>query len=131
MSTTNPGGAKPIEMCTTEGILAVPDVVAATTYYRGVLGFKKEWHWDTPVTFGGVRWDKINVMFCRQPELAARIEGHQHAIFLSGVDQLYELHKKNGAAIISPLENKPWGLREYMVRDLNGYHLRFGEGIEG
>src|SRR5262249_8944472 len=24
---------------------------------------------------------------------------------------------------------KPWGLREYTVRDLNGYHLRFGEPV--
>jgi hypothetical protein len=31
-----------------------------------------------------------------------------------------------GALIIEPIENKPWNVREYTVRDCNGYHLRFG-----
>jgi hypothetical protein len=66
-------------------------------------------------------------MFCLQPALAAKAEGHQHAFFVTGIDQLYKLHRDNGVEIVSPLEAKPWGLREYTARDLNGYHLRFGE----
>ena len=40
---------------------------------------------------------------------------------------MYSLHGRNGATIHSPLEAKPWGLREYTVRDLNGHYLRFGQ----
>jgi GNAT superfamily N-acetyltransferase len=68
-------------------------------------------------------------MFCLQPELAARVEGHQHAFFVNGIDRLFEQHRNNAVPIIAPLEAKPWGLREYVVRDPNGYHLRFGEPI--
>jgi GNAT superfamily N-acetyltransferase/uncharacterized glyoxalase superfamily protein PhnB len=109
-----------------DGILAVSDVIGAVRYYADVLGFGDEWTWGEPPDFGGVRWGKVSVMFCLQSELAARVAGHQHAFVVEGIDALHALHHRNGAEIISPLEAKPWGLREYTVRDLNGYHLRFG-----
>jgi GNAT superfamily N-acetyltransferase len=46
---------------------------------------------------------------------------------VTGIDVLYERHRANGIPILSPPEDKPWGLREYTVRDPNGYRLRFGE----
>ena len=110
-----------------DGVLAVADVSASVRFYRDQLGFGDEWTWGDPPDFGGVRWGKVNVMFCLQPQLAAHISGHQHAFAVERIDDLYALHEHNGVQIISPLEAKPWGLREYTVRDLNGYHLRFGE----
>src|SRR5262249_3492390 len=114
-----------------DAILAVADVMATVRYYRDKLGFTGEWLWGDPPDFAGVTWGKIGVMFCLQPALAANIEGHQHAFSVSGLDRLYERHRNEGVQVISPLEGKPWGLREYTVRDLNGYHLRFGEPITG
>jgi GNAT superfamily N-acetyltransferase len=119
--------AAPVGLSRSEAILAVADVVATVRNYREKLGFTREWLWGDPPTFGGVRWGKVGVMFCLQPALAACIEGHQHSFMVEGIERLYERHRQNGARIISPLEPKPWGLREYTVRDLNGYHLRFGE----
>jgi GNAT superfamily N-acetyltransferase len=112
-----------------EPILAVADVVTTVRFYCDRLGFTGEWFWGKPPTFGGVSWQRVSVMFCLQPELAARVEGHQHAFFVSGIEGLYERHRGNGVPIISPLEAKPWGLKEYTTRDPNGYHLRFGEPI--
>ena len=68
---------------------------------------------------------KVGVLFCLQPDLAARVEGHQHAFFVTGIDRLHERHRDRGVPLVSPLGAKPWGLREYTVRDPNGYHLRF------
>src|SRR5262249_32528422 len=56
------------------------------------------------------------------------VGGQWHSFFVDGIDALYALHGRNGATICSPLEAKPWGLREYTVRDLNGHFLRFGQG---
>ena len=52
------------------------------------------------------------------------MEGVTHFLGAEDVDALYEIHRVRGANIISPLEHKPWGIREYTVRDLNGYELR-------
>jgi GNAT superfamily N-acetyltransferase len=108
-----------------EPIFPVTDVVATVSYYRAVLGFAHQWLWGDPPDFGGVRWGRIGVMFAQQSGPDAKVGGQWHAFFVEGIDALYQLHKRNAATICSPLEAKPWGLREYTVCDLNGHYLRF------
>ncbi len=106
-------------------IFAVRDVQETCDFYVRTLGFKVNWLWETPPTFGCVGLGKVEIYLCQQPELAGRIEGHMHIFDVEDVAALYAQHQASGAAIISPLENKPWGVYEYTVRDCNGYHLRF------
>jgi GNAT superfamily N-acetyltransferase/uncharacterized glyoxalase superfamily protein PhnB len=115
-----------IRLNRSEAIFAVADVRQTIAFYRDVLGFESEWLWGDPPDFGGAGWGRVQVMFSKDPELAARIEGHSHCFFLDDVQGLYERHKSAGANIISDIDNKPWGMREYTVREINGYHLRFG-----
>jgi GNAT superfamily N-acetyltransferase len=122
-----PAAGGPISLLGSEPIFAVADVVAAVRYYSRVLGFPDEWLWGDPPGFGGVRWGKIGVMFSQQRAPDAVVGGQWHAFLVDGTDRLYDLHKRNGATIFSPLEAKPWGMREYTVRDLNGHFLRFGQ----
>jgi GNAT superfamily N-acetyltransferase len=110
-----------------EPIFPVADVVATVRHYREVLGFSEEWLWGDPPDFGGVRWGKVGAMFALQSGQDAKIGGQWHSFFVEGIDALYSLHNRTGATICSPLEAKPWGLREYTVRDLNGHYLRFGQ----
>ena len=110
-----------------EPIFPVADVVATVGYYRDVLGFREGWTWGEPPDFGGVRWGKIGAMFALSSGPEAKVGGQWHSFFVEGIDALHALHGRNGAAICSPLEAKPWGLREYTVRDLNGHYLRFGQ----
>jgi uncharacterized glyoxalase superfamily protein PhnB len=109
-------------------ILATHDVPAALEFYKDVLGFESSWTWGEPPTFGSVSFANVAVMFNLQPALAKQVEGHQHWFKVEDVDKLYDLHRTNGATIVSTIEDKPWGAREYVVRDLNGYHLRFAGG---
>ncbi len=37
-------------------------------------------------------------------------------------------YRERGAEIVEPLESKPWGMREFSIRDLDGHFLRFGRG---
>jgi GNAT superfamily N-acetyltransferase len=117
-------GNKPSPLLSSEPIFPVADVVATVRYYREVLGFTEEWVWGEPPDFGGARWGKFGVMFAEQE---GPVGGQWHAFLVDGAAALYDLHRLSGAAISSPLEAKPWGLREYTVRDLNGHYLRFGE----
>jgi GNAT superfamily N-acetyltransferase len=110
-----------------EPIFPVADVVATVGYYRDVLGFPEVWTWGDPPDFGGVRWGKIGAMFSLPSEPDAKVGGRVHSFFVEGIDALHDFQKHNGATICSPLEAKPWGLREYTVRDLNGHYLRFGQ----
>jgi GNAT superfamily N-acetyltransferase/uncharacterized glyoxalase superfamily protein PhnB len=111
-----------------QAILAVNDVAASVTYYRDVLGFDDGWLWGDPPTHGGTGRDGVALQFSLDPERAATAEGRSLWINVANIDSLYARHQARGAAILSPLEAKPWGVREYIVRDLNGYYLRFAEG---
>ncbi len=110
-------------------ILACSDICKTVDFYKLVLGFENSWTYGDPPTFGSVSGQGVTLMFCLQPEIADHIEGHQHWIQTKNINELYLSHKSKGARIVSELDDKPWGMREYTVRDLNGYHLRFAQII--
>ena len=110
-------------------VLATTDVMKTAAYYRDILGFSID------ETFFGSDWamlwaDQCQLYLSLNPTAAKTAGGQQMLICVPGVDAFYEKHKANGANIISDLEDKPWGIREYTVEDPNGYHLRFEAHIE-
>ena len=106
-------------------IFASSDIEATLSFYKDVLGFESTWTWGDPPTFGSATLGGVTIMFNLQSELAAKVKGHQHWVKVEEVDDLYRLHRANGATVVQEIEDKPWGAREYVVEDLNGYHLRF------
>jgi uncharacterized glyoxalase superfamily protein PhnB/GNAT superfamily N-acetyltransferase len=106
-------------------ILAVTDIRAAVDFYTRVLGFELDWLWGDPPAHGAVRRDSVQIQLGLNAAMAARASGMQYFLFVSDVERWHALHRANNAEIISPIENKPWGLREYTVRDPWGYELRF------
>lgn len=106
-------------------IFACSDIELTLAYYKEVLGFESTWAWGNPPTFGSATVGGVSIHFNLQPELAKKVEGHQHWVKVEEVDELYQLHRSRDATIVSEIEDKPWGAREYIVQDLNGYHLRF------
>jgi len=92
-----------------------------------VLGFSGEWRWGEPPAHGGITLGRAHFQFSKDPERAAAAAGLSYFLPASDVRALYERHQERGAAIVSPLERKPWGVREYTVRDNTGYCLRFAE----
>jgi ribosomal protein S18 acetylase RimI-like enzyme len=110
-------------------ILASADVVATLKFYEEVIGFGPSWSWGEPPTFGGCSFGSASLMFIYQPEIAAKVAGHQHQITVENADETYAQHLERGAKIISEIEDKPWGIREYTVEDPSGYHLRISGPI--
>lgn len=116
------------DITSSEPIFAVADVVRSVRFYRDVIGFESEWLWGDPPVHAGVRWGNVQLMFSKRPDLAERSPGHQHFFRVQNVRALYDRHRSSGAPIIHDLANKPWGLAEYVVRDPDGYELRFAGG---
>ena len=110
-----------------EPILAVRDVLAATGYYRDVLDFEDVWQWGDPPSHGGANKDGVQVQFSLNPMLAETAEGRSIWIRVRNIEALYTIHQERKAEIVGALEPRPWGVREYTVRDLNGYRIRFAE----
>jgi uncharacterized glyoxalase superfamily protein PhnB len=46
--------------------------------------------------------------------------GRVTRVFAEDIDASYQELKSLGANIVDPLEKKPWGLRQFTVKDLDG-----------
>jgi catechol 2,3-dioxygenase-like lactoylglutathione lyase family enzyme len=106
--------------------LAVTDIAAAIDFYTKRLGFHLAFTWGEPPTFAGVNLGKAQ-MFLRKgtPDPQGCV-----VYFLVGdADQLYEFHRANDVRIAEPIEDRPYGIRDYVVLDLHGYNLSFGHHL--
>ncbi|MBA3274120.1 MAG: GNAT family N-acetyltransferase [Chthoniobacterales bacterium] len=109
----------------TEPILPVRDIQRSVSFYRERLGFARDWVFGDPPNHAGVSWGRIQVMFTLNPALAERCTGLQQFFRVEDVQSLFATHRERDLDFVYPLENKPWGLAEYAVRDPDGHHLRF------
>jgi ribosomal protein S18 acetylase RimI-like enzyme len=110
-------------------ILASADILRTIKFYREVLGFESSWTYGEPPFFGAALWGPVTIMFSLDADLAGKVSGHQLSINADPIDEIYSLQIERGAKIVSPIEDKPWGIREYIVEDLHGYQIRFGGPI--
>lgn len=109
-----------------EPVLTVHNVEETIKYWQEVFGFPDKWMWGDPPTHGAVSWHGAQVQFSYDPALAATSRGNAIFVRVRQLEALYDFHKEKGADIVAPLENKPWGMAGYTVRDLNGYYIDFG-----
>lgn len=106
--------------------LAVPDVPAAVEFYTTKLGFRLSFTSGDPVTFAGVHLDRVQI-FLQQ---GTPNPGASSAYFVVGdADEVYAFHRANGVEVAEPIDDRDYGMRDYSVRDLNGYFLAFGQNI--
>jgi hypothetical protein len=54
-------------------------------------------------------------------------EGARVYFVVGDVDSLYDYHVANGVTISEPPGDREYGLRDYSIRDLNGYEIGFGQ----
>lgn len=105
-------------------VLHVADVQATATYYRDILGFE----WDFGDEEYSVVWrDNSAIHFAR---------GSQHPPtgihlfqWVRDVDAYYREVVDRGAEVTGEPTDRPYKIREFTVRDLNGIDLVFGQDI--
>ena len=117
-------------MCTKEPLsfidrpvpeLPVADVERAQQYYRDTLGFEIGWLYPSK-EIGAVSRGDVAIFFRRREP---PFEPAVHWVFARDVDVTYDELKSLGANIVEPLQNKPWGLRQFTVDDLDGNRFYF------
>src|SRR5215470_16662832 len=112
-----------------EPILPVDNVIETVNYWHDVLGFVDKWTWGDPPNYGGVAWQGAFVQFSQNAKLAAASKGNAIFIRVKNLPSLYQFHQKKNAEIVEPLENKPWGMSGYTLREINGYYVVFAGAL--
>ena len=106
--------------------LPVSDVPAAAAFYTEKLGYSLGFTWGEPPTIAGVNLGQVQV-FLEQG--TPNPNGCAVYFVVGDADELYEFQRSNGVEIVSPPQDKFYGLRDYTVRDLHGYRLVFGHRL--
>src|SRR5688500_17999845 len=102
--------------------LSVTDVPAAVDFYTKKLGFHLAFLEDPPA-FAGVNLDQVQIFLSKGTPSPKGCSVH---FVVGDADELCAFHRANGVEIAAAPEDKPYGLRDYTIRDLYGYHLNFG-----
>jgi len=106
--------------------LPVGDVLAAVDFYTKKLGFSLGFTWGDPPTMAGVNLDRVQVFLAQG---TPNSKGCSVCFVIDDADELYDFQRANGVEIVEPPADRPYGLRDYTIRDLDGYHLSFGHYV--
>jgi catechol 2,3-dioxygenase-like lactoylglutathione lyase family enzyme len=109
-------------------MLQTDDMARTKTWYRDVLGFRCAGE-------DGDDWcrlvrDDVAIMFMRNDHLGAPSATATQYFEVDDVLTLWDAIKDRCAADWGP-EDMPYGMREFAIRDPNGYLLSFGQPIGG
>ena len=104
--------------------LPVVDVERAQQHYRDALGFEIGWLYPDKGIGAVSRGEAVIFFRKRKPPFEPAI----HWVFAEDIDATYQELKSSGANIVDPLEKKPWGLRQFIVQDLDGNLFYFHNG---
>jgi catechol 2,3-dioxygenase-like lactoylglutathione lyase family enzyme len=119
-----PKGAEP-KFKDISPVIPVSDVASALAFYCEALGFKLGWTWGDPPTHASVGRGRIDMMLALNPARAGNGDAY---VGLDGVDAYFaELQSRK--LVLGDLADRPYGMRDFSVRDPNGNRLVFGESI--
>ncbi|MEO6845886.1 MAG: VOC family protein [Chthoniobacterales bacterium] len=105
----------------------VSDVSKAIEFYKEMLGFDCVFTNGNPVSFAIMSRDGVEICLGSQ---GAGVPGKNGCyIKLSGVDDLYAEYQKNGVKIVHTLKTEEYGMKEFMIEDLDGNTINFGEPV--
>lgn len=104
--------------------LPLDDVAAGVAYYRDVFGFTINYQQDD---LGVMERDDIGVL------LIARTERHKGIgaayAYVEDADVLHAELLAKGAKVHGEPVSHPWGLRDFLVIDIKGNEIRFGQAM--
>ena len=118
--------------------LAIPNVFvrdfqAALAYYTGPLGFTTQFTFGNPAFYAHVYRNRVKLALrhvdgpvinrdAGEDLLSAFVE-------VVGVDSLFDEMRTAGATVHHAPRNEVYGVRDFIVRDLDGNLLCFGEDM--
>ena len=112
--------------------LPVIDLKETLAFYRDQLGFSGEWTAGAPLPVGGIQRDDLRLIFQQHPAYTRMVntdsESFELILFVENVDDIYREYESKNIRFVSGLVDRPWGIREFIIQDPNGYWLRISEG---
>jgi catechol 2,3-dioxygenase-like lactoylglutathione lyase family enzyme len=100
--------------------LAVRDLDASLRFYRDVLGAEVV---RLRSDFASVRLGPAEIFLSAAATPAAPA---CCCVLVDDADALFALYRERGARMLEPPADRPWGVREFTLEDLDGHRFRIG-----
>ncbi len=112
-------------------IFPVENPLLSAEYYRDKLGFEITFQWKNPPSYVVTKLgESVSIHFVKRQDDGQPSPTHTTVmIFVHNVDKVYEKMRENAVDVINPLETRDYGMRDFDIRDPNGYILSFAQGI--
>lgn len=107
--------------------LLVSNIVTAVDFYVSRLGFSQRFTWGDPPTYAGVDLGEVTLHL--QQNKYYPIGPSEVNFIIDNADVLYDFHKTNGVEIVEEIDDRPYGIRDYMIKDVDGNFIGFGHYI--
>ena len=111
-------------------VLAVHDVRRSADFYVEMLGFRVVME---PPGWIFVAKDGCLIMLgeCPNDMPAGALGCHSYFAYLrvADADSYYRHLKAKGSDVLSDLEDKPWGMREFGLRTPDGHRIKIGHSL--
>ena len=113
-------------------VFPVEDVEASAHFYRDKLGFNITFTWDTPVSYAVVnRDDAVGIhLVKKQGSFHPSSEHCALFIFVHNVNKVYKEYVEKRVPIHQEIGDRAYGMRDFDIRDPNGFILSIGTGLE-
>ncbi|MGL4976158.1 MAG: VOC family protein [Bosea sp. (in: a-proteobacteria)] len=117
-------------------VLISKDVPAAIAYWTTKVGFEVTGAWGEPVEFAILKRDGVRIMLgAANPDVVIvpywqqRDQLWNAYFWVDDAAALFAEMKASGARIDYELCDKPYGVREFGLQDLDGHDIGFGQVI--
>ena len=118
------------EMTNVRFVLAVLDLKKSMDYYTSVLGLAIDF--EVP-GWSFLSRESFRVMLgeCTDAMPPGELGDHSYYGYITVTDiaTLYDEYQRRGAQFTQQLADKPWGMREFGVRTIDGHRLMFGQEL--
>lgn len=111
-------------------IFSVTDLAESIAFYCDVMGFSLAWSWGDPPDIAAVCRDGVELTLT--PRAGAKPAGGSHVYLgVSDIDACHAALVAAGVAMLVPIADRPYGMRDFRIADPSGNELSLGEPMAG
>ncbi len=118
--TTSLGRAAPV--------LPVADIARAVAFYRDAFGLEVTFSMEEPPTYAVLKGGAAEVHLSRSTAPSPRDANVMHLI-VGDAAAICRRCEAAGGTIVGALRDAPWGMRTFVVQDLDGHRVDVGQPL--
>lgn len=100
-------------------------------FYRDKLGFNVTFTWNDPIDYAALKRGDVGIHLTKSDKEVAP-PGHHTSIFIfvHDADAVYDEFIDREVVIENPIGDRDYRMRDFDLRDPDGYILTFGKGLD-